>query len=335
LKRSLLTVAVIMSVLVLLSACVRPRGQAPVTLPTPAEATEVVEDFISKRLEGHVSEARGLLSEEAQRTFDESDALRLDLTMSNPHVTGFRLLPPVVQSDEREPGVLVTVRLREAYTGQAYAGRWDERLRVATVNGNPIIDHAEFANRVEATGDEEELVLLVGGDRQIVFEINDLPAEFRPQGAEPGVAFGPGTQGFGALAFSPDGETLAFSTWGVHGFCGVVGLTDGEPQGIDLFFEGSVADIVWSHEGTYLAVEVIEPAGWSRLRLYELPEGSVVPTPLNDELPIEKYALAGAHWLSDVLLEFTAGMVEQGPEQPEKAGTWRLQVDEGALTKIR
>ncbi len=272
------------------------RKPVPET-PPPGEARQIVERFVEHRLRGDRGEARALLTEGAQRSFDESEALRLDLAMSNPHVMGYRIVGEPAISGGDEAGVVFTVRFRETYTGQPYAGRWDEHLRVVETDNRLLIDDARFENSLEVIGEEQTLSLIEGEDRSTLLTMEEVPDVFRPQGADEGVEFGVGNQGFGPLAFSPEGGTVFFSTWGTHGFAGMVTLSNRQVRGIDLYYGGGVVDLVPSPTEEFLAVEILTAGDFPRVRVYRLPEVEVVSGPLDDELPAQQYSLPAGRWV--------------------------------------
>lgn len=103
----------------------------------------------------------------------------------------------------------------------------------------------------------------------------DLPRTFRPFGAAPDIQFGVGDNGWGALALSPDLQTVAFVTRGTHPLLGLVDR-NGEVRGLDLWFEGGAGELAWSFDGRYLAATNASPRGIFVLHLWDLVAGQPV-----------------------------------------------------------
>lgn len=119
------------------------------------------------------------------------------------------------------------------------------------------------------------LVMTEGGSRVLAEMEPHLPKAFQPFGAPADIEFGVGDNGWGALALSPDLQSVAFVTRGTHAFLGLVDR-QGKLTGLDLWFEGGAGELAWSFDGRYLAATNASPRGVFVLQLWDLTAGQPV-----------------------------------------------------------
>lgn len=127
----------------------------------------------------------------------------------------------------------------------------------------------------DARDPDRRLIMTEAGNRVLAEIEPDLPRLFRPFGAPADIQFGVGDNGLGALALSPDLESVAFVTRGTHAFLGVASR-NGEVRGLDLWFEGGAGELAWSFDGRYLAATNSSPRGIFVLELWDLATGQPV-----------------------------------------------------------
>lgn len=177
---------------------------------------------------------------------------------------------------------------------------------------------------------EASTLYLVGppGLKQKLLELGQLPATFRPQGAND--EFGVGKDGFGPVVLSPDGTTVGWSTAGLHPLVGFLYLRDMKPVPLDLYFEGGVQALAWAPDGSYLAVQVQSPAGGSTLHAYRLSSREAVRFPARPEFPPDKYSLAIRGWIDSHRLAFAARPLPGA--KPLEPSDWEWDLQKGKVS---
>lgn len=167
------------------------------------------------------------------------------------------------------------------------------------------------------------------GEKKKLVDLDQLPATFRPRGAE--AEFGVGRDGFGPCALSPGGTRVAWSTVGLHPVVGYLNLRQPQPVTLDLFFEGGVGALAWSPRDAYLAVQVQSPAGGTTLAVYDVGRAAALPFPAREEFPPSAYEISLSGWRDEHTLAFRVQSIPGQP--PPVAPDWTWDVRKGEVTR--
>lgn len=293
--------------------------------PSPAEAAATVDRFCSSLLAHDRESMRNLFSDTAW-----SRAERLIPLGGSTQVVVCRKERPTLTSADVRRDVLVS----ETDRNGSRAARSVYALTIARVARRNRIIALRLKNRFVAEGRGEWLMAGTEKDLDRVVNLSDLPAEFVPMGAPPGVSFGVGRDRFGVLALTPSADKVAFFTPGVHSFLGVADLRAKRITGIDLFFEGSGTMLAFSGDGRYLAAEVMTAAGTYRTTIYDLKIMKRVGPDLTRQFPIEIRHVRIESWDDQrrlhVLVSPAAGRPPQDIRQGER---WIVDVIRGEAVK--
>lgn len=160
------------------------------------------------------------------------------------------------------------------------------------------------------------------GQKKKLLDLQQLPATFRPQGAD--AEFGVGKEGFGPCALSPGGTRVAWSTAGPHPLVGYLNLREPEPVPLDLYFEGAVQALSWAPQEDYLVVQVLSPAGGSTLSAYAVARRSLVPFPVRSQFPPSAYRLTVSGWRDRQTVLFRVHTLPGQPPPETVDWSWDL-----------
>lgn len=242
---------------------------------TQADAEALVVAFLQERVEGRNEAAAGRIVSASrqnpawQRT---PDLVQYQITRSSQMDADW-----LVETQEyRNAKPTATAVVEKAF------------YLVVQEGGKPALDLPELrlgdkgsAYKVVATtvqaasSNPTRRLALTEGDKSLGEVEPPLPNLFRPYGANQGVEFGVGKNGWGALALSPDLRQIGFVTRGTHAFLGVVDR-GGQLKGLDLWFEGGPGELLWSLDGKYLAATNASARGIYVLQLWNPGEGTPV-----------------------------------------------------------
>lgn len=281
--------------------------------PTLDGARQFADQFMQERLAGQPDAARAKLSQNGRAAFDQTGGPALNLAALG-DITG---AVAVSQAPETAKNTFViTYRIQEVPLEEPHAAFWDEALTVTGSGATYLIDGATSGALTQATVEGSAVVLRTGQAVRTLFAMADLPDAFRPQGAEPGLEFGVGKEGFVLLAFSPVGDRLAFVTWGTHGFLGIVPTAlGGTPVGVDLHYSGLTVDVRWSPDAAHLAAVIDAATGNRALMAYRLEPLARLALGLEAMFSPEDYDLSEPRWLSPAQFTFRVKTAGGGADQ--------------------
>jgi hypothetical protein len=303
-----LAVAVATLVAMALLAACRPGPR-----PTLEGARQFADQFMQERLAGQVDAARARLSQKGRAAFEQAGGPALNLAALG-DITGAVAVSQAAGT--ARDSFVITYRIQEVPLEEPHAAFWDEALTVTGSGAAYLIDGVTSGVLTQATVEGSAVVLRTGQAVRTLFAIADLPDAFRPQGAEPGVEFGVGKEGFVLLAFSPLGDRLAFVTWGTHGFLGIVPTAQGgTPAGVDIHYSGLTVDVRWSPDAAHLAAVVDAATGNRALMAYRLEPLARLALGLEAMFSPEDYDLSGPRWLSPSQFTFGVRTADGGTDQ--------------------
>lgn len=143
-------------------------------------------------------------------------------------------------------------------------------------DGSVLVDTANRLGSEERAGSVEarlnksqppQLHILRDRETHTTLTMEELPSMVSPYGTD--VQFGPGKEGFSAVSFSPDLNTVAFATLGTHSLLALMTIGTKEVKSLDLIYGGGVAELVFSIDGKWLGVAVNRPSGGMDLQLWD------------------------------------------------------------------
>lgn len=285
-------ISTLLILLVLITGCqsikIQPRTVAPsptVVPPatpkqafSPSEAIGVVEDYLFALVRRDDRAARAFLTETGKR-----DHI---VATSNPHPNGFH----VVEGDFKDAVYEVEAVVDDIYTGNPFYSATSYQIQVVKDNDRLLINGISRQDQVTLMAKGNALVLSHDGSEQKLFELNDLPKEMTPQGAEVTTLFGIGRNSFSPVALSPDRKLAAFATVGTHGMVGVYDLVARKLIPVDLYYGGTVSSLAWSVSSERLAVEVNTPAGVTSVYAYDHTLKRI-ETKIRATAPIPQYSI--------------------------------------------
>lgn len=216
----------------------------------PAPEPEISAADARKKLEQHLDE-------------------QVRLGQSDPRLFQYTIGEPVQEGKGYKFRTVQTYR----HLGQPFS-----RVEVHSYAVTPSQPLAVARENFGEANEEKGVLVLAKGDpaAKPVVKLADLPNAFRPNGAQPGVEFGVGKDGFAVIALHPEFKSIAFVTRGLHPFFAIADVATQKVHGLDLFFEGGASELAWSHDGKYLAVVVLRPSGGQELLIWEAEPGKRV-----------------------------------------------------------
>lgn len=288
-------------------------GCRPGPQPTLEGARQFADAFMQERLAGSVDAARARLGANGRAAFDRTPGLALDLAAMG-DVTGAALLSE--SAGPARNSFVITYRIQEVALEEPHAVYWDEALTAIGSGAGYLIDGVARGPLTEAVVDGSAVIIRTAAGPRQLFAMADLPDLFRPQGAEPGWEFGVGKEGFVLLAFSPLGNSLAFVTWGTHGFLGVVpAAPGGTPVGLDIHYSGMTVDVRWSPDAAHIAAVIDSPTGNRALGAYRVSPPGRIALGLEAMFSPGEYDLSEPRWLSPSQFSFRVRTAGGGTDQ--------------------
>lgn len=310
------------------------------------EARELLHSFLQARIAGESEDRlRAYLTEEAWNDY-KGGKLTLQST-EDEQLVGYKIRN---ESELTEGRFAFTAVLQKVIPQPPAAENIAEDIIVSFREEEYRISSARFLEKTKVEARNGDLVLSGLEDDEpqqvTVFNIKNLPAEMTPLGAGPEIKFGVGREGYSTVVLNPDNRGAAFGSRGTHGIIALLNWDEKvftENQGkevkltpVDLAFEGSAKLMAFSPDSKYLAVEMQEATGNSRVRIYRTGEIKRMVPELNQAFPPEDYSIFLNRWEPDgktVLLRINAGQGGREIDR-QKLGTWAVNVETGEREKI-
>lgn len=210
-----------------------------------------------------------------------------------------------------------------------------ENVRVTWKGGLKVADGEEIPREALALGavDGGKLVLRRGQDSTVAVDLGTLPEMAGPWGADPGVEFGVGKEGWSVAVPSLSGDFVLWATKGLHPLLGVSRINGtGAPEQVplDLLFEGAVQEAVWSpmQHDRFAAVAVAEPSGATVVHVWDMAGRKRFGPNLQEATGTADYRAKNLRWQAGgTVLSFD---VEAGGKT---TGPWQYNVNTKSLSK--
>lgn len=163
-------------------------------------------------------------------------------------------------------------------------------------------------------GQDGKLYLQKGQTKALAGDLALLPNMARPLGAEPGIEFGVGKEGWSVAAVNTAGTHVLWVTKGLHPLLGVSQITWGSNPvmtPIDLLFEAGGVDAAWAPGSSrHVAVTIAQPSGATNLYIYDVLAKERIDPGLMAKLGGgPDYAVRNLRWISPTVVAFD---VERG-----------------------
>lgn len=226
-------------------------------------------------------------------------------------------------------------RLRVAVTTPQGSAVTVENVRVTWKGGLKVADGEEIPRETLSLvpADGGKLVLQRGKDSTVAVDLGTLPEMAGPWGAEPGVEFGVGKEGWAVAVPSLSGDYVLWATKGLHPLLGVSRIKwGGAPEEIplDLLFEGGVREASWSpmQHDRHAAVAVSEPSGATVVQVWDMADRKRFGPNLQEAMGTAQYQAKNLRWQAGgVILLFDV------EANGKTTGPWQYNVATKSLSK--
>lgn len=290
-----------------------PQPQAPQPKrPADSEAQAFMRAFMQARMAGDAGKVSGMVAPGAVG----SGSIRL----SGPgaRITGY--IADLLGSGNPD---LFIFRVGVGFgTGQPGGEVAAEEITLTWKGGLKVAAFAERAKESLAlgVGQDGKLYLHKGQSTALAGDLSLLPDQARPWGADPGVQFGVGKEGWSVAAVNTAGTHVLWVTKGLHPLLGISQITWGSNPVItplDLLFEAGGVDAAWAPGSSrHVAVTIAQPFGATTVFVYDVMEQEKLDPGLLAKLGGEPdYTVRNLRWVTATTLAFDVerGGTTKGP----------------------
>ncbi|MDF2626392.1 MAG: hypothetical protein K0R39_223 [Symbiobacteriaceae bacterium] len=291
--------------------------------PADSEALAFIRTFMKARMAGDAGKVSGMVLPQAVG--------RGSIRLSGPgaRITGYTA--DLLGSGDMDRFVFrVSVGFGTGQPGGEVAA---EEIALTWKGGLKVAAFAERAQDSLAmgVGQDGTLYLHKGQSATLAGDLAMLPDQAKPRGAEPGIEFGVGKEGWSVAAVNMAGTHVLWVTKGLHPLMGISQITWGSNPvmtPIDLLFEAGGVDAAWAPGSSrYVAVAIAEPSGATTLAVIDaMGPGKVVPDLAAKLGGAPDYTVRNLRWLSGTVVAFE---VERGGKT---TGPYTYDVGTNALT---
>lgn len=251
---------------------------------------------------------------------------------SDSHPNGFK----IDTVEEKEGKLEGKATLLSVYTGKPYFSSDESKYTIIKEKGTYVIDKIEKSKSSEIVEKEKALFLKEKGDvkGKEIIKIDQLAGYMVPQGATPDRKYTIGTDGFGPIAGDVEGKKFAVSTVGTYPAVMIFDSKGKKVNDLDLYFQNTVQSLSWSQDGSYIMVEVTNPAGSRSVYIYDAEKGKKVDDSMKNIMKPDKYSINTPYWISENELVFNvSAMPGLTPDEEKNLGSYKFDAKNETLTR--
>lgn len=259
--------------------------------PADAEVEAFIHLFMQARVKGDTTGMEEMLA---------SNLSASDVSVSKPEsrITGYTA---ALTNPPAEDAFLFQVKV--AYAGAERDGQVvAETVEVQWPGGLKVRSVAEVPEQSLAlrSGTDQRLFLYRGSNQVPAATLAALPSVFRPHGADRGIEFGVGKDGWAVAVPSFNGIHVFWATAGLHPLLGVSAIhVGGVPTVVplDVVFEAGVVEAAWAPDGDrYVAVTIDYPSGSRGVVIWDVVAKTKFDPDVRTAVQADKYAVQNIRW---------------------------------------